>query len=87
MSKLFLSTLVMLSCSIQSHAVEYTVTNNASNTLCGIYFTNENGIPYSQQIMTKSTNFIWRTFQQYDPVDQKDIAKVSLFIDNMDNVS
>ncbi|KAI6678045.1 hypothetical protein NL676_038841 [Syzygium grande] len=87
MSMLFLATLLILSCSTQSHAVEYTVTNNAGNTPGGVRFTNEIGIQYSQQTMTESTDFIWRTFQQNDPADRKDIAKVSLFIDNMDGVA
>ncbi|XP_030446559.2 uncharacterized protein LOC115669499 [Syzygium oleosum] len=87
MSMLFLATLLILSCSTQSHAVEYTVANNAGNTPGGVRFTNEIGIQYSQQTMTESTDFIWRTFQQNDPADRKDVAKVSLFIDNMDGVA
>ncbi|KAF8020091.1 hypothetical protein BT93_G0711 [Corymbia citriodora subsp. variegata] len=87
MSKLFLATLVILSCYMQSYAVEFTVTNNAGNTPGGTRFTDETGIPYSQQIMTKSTDFIWRTFQQNDPSNRKDVAKVNLFIDNMDGVA
>ncbi|KAL3730406.1 hypothetical protein ACJRO7_027424 [Eucalyptus globulus] len=87
MSMLFLATLVILSCSPQSYAVEFTETNNAGDTPGGIRFTKENGIPYSHQIMIDSTNFIWRTFQQNDAVDRKDVTKVSLFIDNMDGVA
>ncbi|KAI6678081.1 hypothetical protein NL676_038877 [Syzygium grande] len=35
---LFLATLVILSSSMQSHAVQYTVTNNAGNTTGGVRF-------------------------------------------------
>ncbi|XP_030519898.1 uncharacterized protein LOC115733384 isoform X2 [Rhodamnia argentea] len=84
---LFLVTLVVLSSSMRSHAVEYTVTNNAGNTTGSIRFTNEIGIPYSKQTLTDSTGFIWRTFQQNSPADQKAVAQVSLFIDNMDGVA
>ncbi|KAI6678038.1 hypothetical protein NL676_038834 [Syzygium grande] len=71
MSMLFLATILILSCSTQSHAVEYTVTNNAGNTPGGVRFTKEIEIQYSQQTMTKSTDFIWRTFQQNNPRDRK----------------
>ncbi|KAF8020094.1 hypothetical protein BT93_G0714 [Corymbia citriodora subsp. variegata] len=87
MPTLFLATLVILSCFLQSHAVDYTATNNAGNTPGAVRFTNEIGIPYTQQTMAESTDFIWRTFQQNDAADRKDIAKVSLFIDNMDGVA
>lgn len=64
--------------SMESNAVQYTVTNNAGTSPGGIRFTNEIGIPYTQQILDASTNFIWRTFQQADsPNDRKNTQQVS----------
>ncbi|XP_030445734.2 uncharacterized protein LOC115668415 [Syzygium oleosum] len=75
------------SSSMQSHAVEYSVTNNAGDAPGGMHFTEEIGIPHSQQMLTMSTDFIWKIFQQNDPADRKDVARVSLFIDNMEGVA
>ncbi|KAF8020093.1 hypothetical protein BT93_G0713 [Corymbia citriodora subsp. variegata] len=68
-------------------AVEYLVTNNAGDSPGSMRFTGEIGIPHGQQMLTMSTDFIWGTFQQNDPADRKDVARVSLFIDNMDGVA
>ncbi|KAL3730409.1 hypothetical protein ACJRO7_027427 [Eucalyptus globulus] len=68
-------------------AVEYLVMNNADDTPDGMRFIDEIGILHSQQTLTMSTDFIWRTFQQIDLVDRKEVARVSLFIDNMDGVA
>ncbi|KAK3420508.1 hypothetical protein EUGRSUZ_G01338 [Eucalyptus grandis] len=68
-------------------AVEYLVMNNADDTPDGMRFIDEIGILHSQQTLTMSTDFIWRTFQQIDLVDRKEVARVSLFVDNMDGVA
>ncbi|XP_010024060.2 uncharacterized protein LOC104414606 [Eucalyptus grandis] len=84
---LFLAMLVILSSSMQSHAVQYTVTNNAGNTNGSVRFSRDIGIPYSRKTLTKATGFIWRLFQQNVPRDRKSVAKVSLFIENMAGVA
>ncbi|XP_030440381.2 uncharacterized protein LOC115662372 [Syzygium oleosum] len=84
---LFLATLIVLSSSLQSHAVEYTVTNNAGNTTGGARFSSEIGIPYSRRTLTAAAGFIWRVFHQNAPGDRKSVQKVSLFIETMDGVA
>ena len=69
------------------HAVEYVVTNNAGNTPGGVRFNNEIGSEYSKQTLISATDFIWRLFQQNSDADRKNVAKVSLFIDDMDGVA
>ena len=69
------------------HAVEYVVTNNAGNTPGGVRFNNEIGSKYSKQTLISATDFIWRLFQQNSDADRKNVAKVSLFIDDMDGVA
>ncbi|XP_030944605.1 uncharacterized protein LOC115969166 [Quercus lobata] len=69
------------------HAVEYVVTNNARNTPGGVRFNNEIGSKYSKQTLISATDFIWRLFQQNSNADRKNVAKVSLFIDDMDGVA
>ena len=69
------------------HAVEYVVTNNAGNTPGGVRFNNEIGSKYSKQTLISATDFIWRLFQQKSNADRKNVAKVSLFIDDMDGVA
>ncbi|KAI6678046.1 hypothetical protein NL676_038842 [Syzygium grande] len=72
---------------MQSHAVEYSVTNNTGDTPGGVHFTEEIRIPHSQQTLTMLIDFVWKTFQQNNPAYRKDVARVSLFIDNMDGVA
>ncbi|KAK3420506.1 hypothetical protein EUGRSUZ_G01335 [Eucalyptus grandis] len=84
---LFLATLVVLSSSMQSHAVEYTVTNSAGNTTGGVRFSSEIGIPYSRRTLSAATRFIWMVFHQKAPGDRKSVEKVSLFIETMDGVA
>ncbi|KAI6678042.1 hypothetical protein NL676_038838 [Syzygium grande] len=73
MYMLFLATLIVLSSSLQSHAVEYTVTNDAGNTTGRRRFSSEIGIPDSRRTLTAATGFIWRVFHQNAP----GIVKVS----------
>ena len=69
------------------HAAEYVVTKNAGNTPGGVRFHNEIGSEYSKQTLISATDFIWKLFQQNSDADRKNVAKVSLFIDDMDGVA
>ena len=85
---LFFSFLVTIVVAMHGiHAVEYVVTNNAGNTPGGVRFNNEIGSKYSKQTLISATDFIWRLFQQKSNADRKNVAKVSLFIDDMDGVA
>ncbi|KAM5549481.1 hypothetical protein ABKV19_000748 [Rosa sericea] len=70
-----------------AHAVDYTVTNNAASSAGGIRFNNDIGADYSLQTLASAADFIWKVFQQSADADRKSVAKVSLFIDNMDGVA
>ena len=85
---LFFSFLVTIVVAMHGiHAVEYVVTNNAGNTPGGVRFNNEIGSEYSKQTLISATDFIWKLFQQNSDADRKNVAKVSLFIDDMDGVA
>ena len=85
---LFFSFLVTIVVAMHGiHAVEYVVTNNAGNTPGGVRFNNEIGSEYSKQTLISAADFIWRLFQQKSNADRKNVAKVSLFIDDMDGVA
>ncbi|KAM7470474.1 hypothetical protein LguiA_008657 [Lonicera macranthoides] len=84
---LFFSSILLLGCLHFTHAVEYTITNNAATTPGGQRFTNEIGLDYTQQTLNSATNFIWRIFQQNTDTTRKNVPRVSLFIDNMDGVA
>ncbi|GAB4856592.1 hypothetical protein Ancab_014508 [Ancistrocladus abbreviatus] len=80
--------LLLLLSSIQpTHAVDYQVINNAANTPGGKRFTNEVGINYSQDTLSAATTFIWRIFQQANPVDRKGVQKVTLIVESMGGVA
>ncbi|CAK7330015.1 unnamed protein product [Dovyalis caffra] len=81
-----LSLLVLLAINTVS-AVDYAVTNRASETAGGARFTGDIGIDYSKQTLASATDFIWRTFQQTNAADRKDVQTVNLFIDVMDGVA
>ena len=66
-----------------AHAVDYEVTNNAG----AIRFNSDIGADYSKQTLISAADFIWKVFQQSTDADRKSVAKVSLFIDNMDGVA
>ncbi|XP_024165864.1 uncharacterized protein LOC112172660 [Rosa chinensis] len=82
-----LSLLITLAGLHAAHAVDYTVTNNAASSAGGIRFNNDIGADYSLQTLTSAADFIWKVFQQSTDADRKSVAKVSLFIDNMDGVA
>ncbi|GMP38430.1 hypothetical protein CsSME_00009679 [Camellia sinensis var. sinensis] len=85
---LFLSFLVILAATMQeTHAVEFSVTNNVPTTPGGIRFANEIGLDYTKQTLISATNFIWSTFQENTDADRKNVAQVSLFIDTMGGVA
>ncbi|PWA99619.1 hypothetical protein CTI12_AA005220 [Artemisia annua] len=62
-------------------AVDYFVTNEATNTPGGLRFDKEIGVPYTKQIMGTINDFIWCTvFQQNNPSDQKPLDSVDVYI-------
>ncbi|KAJ6716549.1 BASIC SECRETORY PROTEASE [Salix koriyanagi] len=81
-----LSLLVLLAINTVS-AVDYTVTNRATGTAGGARFNTDIGVDYSKQTLASATDFIWRTFQQTNAADRKDIQTVNLFIDVMGRVA
>jgi hypothetical protein len=81
-----LSLLVLLAINAVS-AVDYTVTNRASATAGGARFTRDIGVDYSKQTLASATDFIWRTFQQSNAADRKNVQTVNLFIDVMGGVA
>jgi hypothetical protein len=81
-----LSLLVLLAINAVS-AVDYTVTNRASATAGGARFTRDIGFDYSKQTLASATDFIWRTFQQSNTADRKNVQTVNLFIDVMGGVA
>ncbi|KAH8519720.1 hypothetical protein H0E87_001233 [Populus deltoides] len=81
-----LSLLVFLAINAVS-AVDYTVTDRASATAGGTRFTRDIGVDYSKQTLASATDFIWRTFQQSNAADRKNVQTVNLFIDVMGGVA
>ncbi|KAF8017216.1 hypothetical protein BT93_H2415 [Corymbia citriodora subsp. variegata] len=67
---LFLATLVILLSSMQCHAVQYTVMDNAGNSTGNVRFSRDIGIPYSLKTLIEATDFIWRVFHQNVAKDQ-----------------
>ncbi|MFS7920137.1 hypothetical protein Hanom_Chr03g00220891 [Helianthus anomalus] len=83
----FLSFLAILAALQLATAVDYTVTNTATATPGGVRFTNDIGVEYTTQTLASATSFIWNTFQQNTENDRKNVASVSVFIDDMDGVA
>ncbi|MFS7920139.1 hypothetical protein Hanom_Chr03g00220921 [Helianthus anomalus] len=83
----FLSFLAILAALQLATAVDYTVTNTATATPGGVRFTNDIGVEYTTQTLASATSFIWNTFQQNIENDRKNVASVSVFIDDMDGVA
>ena len=82
-----LSSLVILAVMNGIHAVEYVVTDNTENSTGGVRFKNDIGVEYSKQTMVSATEFILGIFQQNNPVDRKEVQKVTLVIENTDGVA
>ncbi|CAH1444951.1 unnamed protein product [Lactuca virosa] len=83
----FLSSLVILAALQPTAAVDYTLTNSAAATPGGVKFNNDIGAEYTTQTLRSATSFIWTTFNQNTDADRKNIARVSVFIDDMDGVA
>ncbi|PWA47068.1 hypothetical protein CTI12_AA502690 [Artemisia annua] len=81
-----LSFLAILATLHVTAAVDYTVTNTAATTPGGARFNNDIGARYTTQILSSATRFISSTFQQ-NTGNRKNVARVSVFIDNMDGVA
>ncbi|KAJ6424373.1 hypothetical protein OIU84_025214 [Salix udensis] len=81
-----LSLLVLLAINTVS-AVDYTVTNRAGATAGGARFTRDIGADYSKKTLASATAFTWRTLQQTNAADRKDVRAVNLFIDVMNGVA
>ncbi|KAJ6671256.1 hypothetical protein OIU85_015052 [Salix viminalis] len=84
---IFLAFLLTLSTLNAINAMEYTVTNQAPTTPGGIRFSNELGDDYTIKAMEQATNFFWTLFQQYTEADRQDVARVSLFVDDMKDIA
>ncbi|XP_071740358.1 uncharacterized protein [Rutidosis leptorrhynchoides] len=66
-------------------AINYHVTDDATNTPGGIRFTKEIGISYTKHKMREINKFIWYTlFQQNDPSDQKPLDDINVYIVEFD---
>ncbi|OMO63320.1 hypothetical protein COLO4_32580 [Corchorus olitorius] len=65
-----------------TQAVEYVVTDNTGNSGGGIRYRDEIGDDYSLETMSDATEFIWSIFEQDNAADRKDVAKVTLIIEN-----
>ncbi|KAA8536242.1 hypothetical protein F0562_028720 [Nyssa sinensis] len=63
-------------------SVHFDVINLAGSSPGGLRFTNEIGIEKAQQIMEKTTHFIWHMLHEMNPADRKQVENVSMFIDN-----
>ncbi|XP_028781188.1 uncharacterized protein LOC114737430 [Neltuma alba] len=69
------------------HGVEFVVTNNAETTPGGTRFNNELGADYTKQTMDAATNFIWNIFQQNTDADRKNVATVTLTVENREGIA
>ncbi|CAH1444893.1 unnamed protein product [Lactuca virosa] len=83
----FLSSLAILAALQLSAAVDYTITNRAEATPGGVKFNNEIGAEYTTQTLSSATSFTWSIFQQNTDADRKNVALVSMFIDDMDGIA
>ncbi|KAK1430324.1 hypothetical protein QVD17_12981 [Tagetes erecta] len=83
----FLSILAFLSALQSTTAALYTVTNPAAASSGGVRFTNDIGVKYTKQTLTSATSFIWNILKQHRNADRKNVARVSVLIDDMDGVA
>ncbi|KAI3805035.1 hypothetical protein L1987_27031 [Smallanthus sonchifolius] len=83
----FLSFLALLAALQLTTAVHYTVTNPAAATPGGVKFANDIGVKHTKRTLTSATSFIWNLFKQNRKTDKKYVARVSVFIDDMDGVA
>ncbi|KAF7848306.1 hypothetical protein BT93_L2111 [Corymbia citriodora subsp. variegata] len=88
LSSYFLLSFALIVASLsKTRAVEYSVSNTVPNTQGGAIFANRIGDAYARQTMMAATDFIWQVFQQATAADRKDVASVSLIIDNSGGVA
>ncbi|KAJ0773604.1 hypothetical protein HanOQP8_Chr03g0101201 [Helianthus annuus] len=83
----FLSFLAILAALQLATAVDYTINNTAEATPGGVRFTNDIGVEFTTQTLASATSFIWTTFQQDKETDRKNVASVTMFIDDMDGIA
>ncbi|MFS7920138.1 hypothetical protein Hanom_Chr03g00220901 [Helianthus anomalus] len=83
----FLSFFAILAALQLATAVDYTITNTAEVTPGGVRFTNDIGVEFTTQTLASATSFIWTTFQQDTETDRKNVASVTMFIDDMDGIA
>ncbi|KAI3431130.1 uncharacterized protein J3R85_008060 [Psidium guajava] len=87
-SSYFLLSFILIVASLSEiWAVEFTVSNAAPNTEGSAIFAEHIGDAYARQTMIAATNFIWQIFQQATAADRKDVARVSLIINNSHGVA
>ncbi|KAF3327926.1 Peptidase of plants and bacteria [Carex littledalei] len=66
-----------------ANAVQFQAFNYANGTAGGTRFDSQIGVCYTTQVMSTSSNFIWKTFNQ-KPADRKNYARVLLAIEPID---
>ncbi|XP_020210046.1 uncharacterized protein LOC109795048 [Cajanus cajan] len=71
-----------------THAVKFSVTNNALTTPGGAAFRDKIGAAYAQRTLIAATRVTLKDiFQQNNLADRKNVQKISLFVDDMDGVA
>ncbi|KAK2985829.1 hypothetical protein RJ640_018695 [Escallonia rubra] len=75
-----LSLLLALAALQSTYGVEYEVQNDTPETLGGVRFDREIGIPFTKRIMGTINKFIWRVFEQPTPDDRKLVRLVKVVI-------
>ncbi|GLJ24732.1 hypothetical protein SUGI_0472830 [Cryptomeria japonica] len=68
-----------------TEAVDFGFSNNAQGTTGGNRFDQEIGQSGALEIMDSSTKFIWDTFRQQSAADRKNIEKVTLIVESINN--
>ncbi|KAL2254599.1 uncharacterized protein LOC105169882 [Sesamum indicum] len=84
---IFLTYALLLSSSLLQGivAVQYTVTNTASNTPGGMRFDTEIGVPFTLQTMGTINNFIWKLFQQPSDSQRKNVPILNVYISDFND--
>ncbi|KAK3035715.1 hypothetical protein RJ639_033417 [Escallonia herrerae] len=82
----FLSLLLALAALHGTCGVEYEVENDTPNTLGGVRFDQDIGIPFTKNIMGIINQFIWNVFEQPTPADRKYVPVVKVVIAQYDGL-
>ncbi|KAF3327925.1 Peptidase of plants and bacteria [Carex littledalei] len=69
-----------------ANAVQFQAFNYANGTAGGTRFDSQIGVRYTKQVMSTSTNFIWKTFNQ-KPADRKNVPLVIVAVEPDDYVA